>query len=149
MAVCHGVTVSCGGGRADASAKSMFSKFRSFSTEITSQLLTQLLSDAVEPTLHGAGRQTQLGGDLGGGLAVPVFAVEQRPLIGGETRQRGGQLLLALPAQQGILGAAVAVGQPLVQGDVLRVLGAETAQGAVPRQNRQPCAEAAALSGLE
>ena len=51
-----GVTASCGGGRAEVSAKSMFSKFRSFSTEITSQLLTQLLSDAVEPTLHGAGR---------------------------------------------------------------------------------------------
>ena len=36
-----------------------------------------------------------------------------------------------------------------MQGDVLRMLGAETVQGAVPRQNRQPCAEAAALFVIE
>ena len=144
MAMLQGlISPAAGGGRAAASSRSRSSKRRSSVIEITSQLLAQGLPQAIQAALHGPFRQAQLGGHLGGGLAVVILPVEQLPLVHRQARDSRPQLRLPLAAEHLVLGAAVPVGHGVLQRGVLRSLGAGAVQGGVAGQGGQPAVQAA------
>ena len=89
MASRHGFTSAMAGGSAETFSCNSRSKRRSSLTEVTSQQPPQLLPQAVQPPLHRTLRQAQLGGHLGGGLAVVVFSIEQATLLRQQTRDGG------------------------------------------------------------